>query len=478
MRSLALLLRVAFRSLGRNRRRTLITAIGIALGVAMCIAAAGVIEGLNADLIGAVTRVESGDVQAHAPEYLARRSLTLTMPDGARIVHDAEATSGVVAAAPRAYTWAFASKGDEAVGVQLMGIDPEREARVTTLASKLVKGAFVPATPTPWPSARPLTTEERARDAALTAEERSAVLDEIDGLGTQGGGAGEAIARVRESTKRLVRELSPPPTAPPPVVLGVKLAKKLHVDVGDRVALLGQDADGAPVDVEFTVVGVFATGTGEVDGTRALANLVDVQRYAALGTRIHELAIRTVADPAPVAKSLAGAPGFAGLEVATWSELRPDVLAMVTTNSSLMSALMGIVFFVATIGVVNTMLMAVFERKRELGVLKAVGMRPAQILTMIVIETGILGVVASIVGVGVGLGLDGYLARRGIDMSTLLGDFSLAGIGLRPVLHAAVTRDGVLVPVVTMIGMALVASLYPAIRAARVEPAVGMRDSG
>lgn len=448
----------------------------------MCIAAAGIIDGMNADLVDSVTRVESGDVQVHAPDYLARRQLTLTIPDGTKAAEEAEKAFGVEAASPRAYAWALASKGDQSVGIQLLGIDPAREGRVTVIASKLTEGQFVPTTPTPWPPARALTAEEKARDAELTEEEKDAALAEIDALDSSSTPhvTKPRIDDAKGATKRLVREISPPPDVPPPVVLGAKLAHRLHVKVGDRVALMGQDANGSPADVEFAVVGTFTTGTTDIDSSRALANLTDVQRFAALGPRVHELALRTAprADVKNVAHQVGELPGMKGLEVKAWSELRPDVLAMLTANASLMQSLVSVVFVVSAIGVINTMLMAIFERKRELAVLKAVGMRPMQILTMVVVETTILGILASMVGVAAGVGLDLYLAKHGLNLSGVLGNFSLAGVGFKPILHAHMTEEGVGTPIFAMIFMAILASLYPAIRAARVQPAVGMRDNG
>jgi ABC-type antimicrobial peptide transport system permease subunit len=119
------------------------------------------------------------------------------------------------------------------------------------------------------------------------------------------------------------------------------------------------------------------------------------------------------------------------------------------------------------------MLMSILERKREFGVLKALGMRPAMLMGMVVAETVFLATVAASIGLLAGLGLDEYLLHVGLHTSA--ASFSLAGanVGL---LHAAITPKGLFLPVAALVGMALVTALYPAISAARVQPAVGMRD--
>ena len=196
-----------------------------------------------------------------------------------------------------------------------------------------------------------------------------------------------------------------------------------------------------------------------------------------LPDRAHELAIR-LSDPkrAPeVAQALEARNEFHSLDVKTWKQLRPDVVAMVQTNSTLTALMVAIIFAVAAIGVADTIMMAVFERRRELGVLKAVGMRPASLVALITIETFLLALCASAVGVAVGVGLDLYLLRVGIPL-TRLSDFSLAGASIPPVIHATLTPEGVVLPFAMMLVAALLAAVWPALAAARVEPVIAMQD--
>jgi ABC-type antimicrobial peptide transport system permease subunit len=136
-----------------------------------------------------------------------------------------------------------------------------------------------------------------------------------------------------------------------------------------------------------------------------------------------------------------------------------------------------IIFIVATLGVVNTMLMSVFERTRELGVLKAIGMTGGRIVTLIVTETILLVLAASLAGTGLGLAMDGYMVEYGVDLSRFTQGLSLAGIGVNPVIKGVITVRGVIMPTIVLSLSCLLASLYPAIRAARLEPAIGMRET-
>jgi len=132
---------------------------------------------------------------------------------------------------------------------------------------------------------------------------------------------------------------------------------------------------------------------------------------------------------------------------------------------------------VATLGVVNTMLMSVFERTRELGMLKAIGMSGGRIIWLIVTETLILVIVSSLLGTGLGLGLDLWMVKSGIDLSAITGGFSIGGIGLAPVFHGAITTQGLVMPTLVLSITCFIASFYPAARAARLAPAVGMRET-
>ncbi len=480
LRAAHLLWRLGWRNMGRNPRRTALTGVAVVLGVGLCIAIFGLTDGMNDDMIGSVTRADLGEVQVHRPDYLARRKLSLTMAHGATLVKDLSGQPGVVAAAPRAYGWAFATHGGRSIGVQLMGVDPDEEARVTTLPQKVVTGAFLGEAPTPWPDARPLTAAQEKLDQTLTDAETAAALAEIDALGGQDAGAAApaAGADVRTTTRSLVAQVAPSPTRAPPALLGVKLASRLHARVGDTVALLGQDAQGATIDQTLRVVGTFQTNDDAVDQTRVVVHLADLQHLLGLGDGVHEIAVR-VADRGQaraVASALGSRPALAGLSVEAWQTLRPDLLAMVSANDVFTEMIIIVVFVLAGLGVANTMLMAVFDRRREFGVLRALGMRPRSLLAMVALETLILSVVSAGLGVALGLALDYYLVRHGLDIR-FIGRFSLVGVGLDPVLHASITTRGVVLPAAFMVGIAAIASLLPAAVAARVRPAVGMRDA-
>lgn len=158
------------------------------------------------------------------------------------------------------------------------------------------------------------------------------------------------------------------------------------------------------------------------------------------------------------------------VEVKSWRKLMPMLSDIVNLFNS-MIAIFGAVFFLAAgLGVMNTMLMATYERMREFGILKAIGSTPLRIVSNMAAEAFVLTVTAAILGTAIGLVVSLYLAAVGIDTSSLAGEFSFSGIAWDPIWRAKLSTRIVLVPVVIMCVVCTLASLYPAIIAARMDP--------
>lgn len=488
---------IAWRNLGRNRRRTAITAAAVAVGVALCVATYGLTDGLGASLVHTVTKLDLGHVQIHHPEYPKRRLMRETIPDADALVKrigELESTRGV---APRAYGWALISHGKKSTGVELVGIDPAREPGVTEFLDRMPEGQVLPESPTPWPTGRELTDEERDWDRTVTEKATNAALAELDALPSLNAVEPAAPAAqpdeeeasapaahfdaeaAEKATRELVRDISPPPASPPPVLLGDKLAKVIGAAVGDEVYVLSSTIDGLTAEERFRVAGVFHVGSALIDRGRAYLHIADLQRFVRLGGQVHEIAVSTFepTEAALLADAIRALPETKELLVRSWEQVRPSLKRMLEVNDAGIAVMLFIIFVVAALGVVNTMLMAIFERTRELGVIKALGLRPGQVRRLVVLETLFLTFVGAVIGTALGLGLDAYLIWHGWDLSAYTGGLTMDGITINPVLTGALTAKGVLVPMLAMAVASFLASFYPARRAAKLSPSAAMREA-
>lgn len=468
--------KMAWRSLSRNRRRSFVTGAGIALAVAMCMATLGLMDGLSRQLIDGTTELEVGHVQVHHPAYLSHRRLGDTLPAAAQDLAPLQQRSEVLGVSARVFAWGYLCAGSQCGGVQLMGLDPQQEARVTRLAGTLTAGEFVPQLPTPWPEPRGLSEAQQAQDRELTEAA-------IDDAFAQYSGQATPVRKSRPPADEqdlgglLAEQQAPKPLQTPRVVLGSKLAANHGLKVGDRVQLLYEGSQGAQSTLDLEVVGLASTGIDAIDRSRVLLHLADLQKMLVIGEQAHELALRLREPRQAEALAQQIAAGYRdgiAREVLPWSKVRPDILALIASNQALMGSLVFIVFLIAGVGVLNTMLVTVMQRQKEISLLKALGRAPAHIVLLILTETLVLAGAACLGGLLAGALLLAWLQQHGLDLSGF-GGFSMSGVNMAPVLKAELTLQSALLPLVSLLLVSLLAACFPAVAAARVPAATGLR---
>ncbi len=406
--------RIGWRNLGRNRRRTVITALGLAVGYFAVVFLVGWMDGLKAEMVDNGTGLLSGQLQIHSPEYRPERSLyeTIGGRDGAdieKLLADVTGDPAVEAATPRVYAGGLVSSGESTSAGMLMGIDSERESRVSRILTGLTRGR-VP----------------------------------------------------RAGTKE--------------ILIGTEMARQLEVDVGAEVVLVAPAADGSMGNDLFTVGGIYRTGIAELDASYALLPLRTLQELVSLDPgRVHEIAAKTT-NPwlAPEAADRLAevlAPSGLPVEVAPWTVLRPEMLEYAQLVESWYFIVILIVFAIAVFGVANTMLMTTFERRREFAVMLALGSGPGVVVLTVVTEAIALGFLSLLVGAAITFPLMVWWHNAPPDLSWIYGDFTMFGALMRPTLRVEYNFPMAVWAGLALLLTALLAALYPAARAARVPPA-------
>lgn len=261
---------------------------------------------------------------------------------------------------------------------------------------------------------------------------------------------------------------------PHEIVIGLKLAEKLNVGLDDKVVALASARDGTVGSDVFRVVGIFQSPSSGFDKTTILIPIGNAQTMLSLGSSVSEFAM-LVEDPKQLRriKQRISAQLDDRYEVLTYEDILPLLVMQVDMYKEIMVVFYLIVGIAMIFGIVNTMLMSVFERVNEIGVLMAIGMRNSRIFGMIITEALMLAICGTILGTMGGLLVYWPLSETGIDFSIFSESLTAFGIGaiVRPVLTLESVMNSILViPVISVL-----AATYPAYRAIRLEPIYAIR---
>lgn len=256
-------------------------------------------------------------------------------------------------------------------------------------------------------------------------------------------------------------------------VLGARLAKRLKVDVGDKIAVSVQDANGDLTGGGFRVAGLFRTASSDLDRSTVLLRIGEAQELLAMDGAVHALVVmaQDKGQVDALTQDLGSVLG-GNVEVRSWEQLRPLLVYMLQSFDSVAWFLYGAVFTAMAFGIANVLLMAVHERAREIGMLRAMGMKRESVVAAVVIESLLVTGVGLIVGMAVAIGAAWWL-RDGIDLSAFAE--GLAAFGASPRIAPVLRPRDFGLPLVVAGVAATLASLWPALRAAKQSPADALR---
>jgi len=402
-----LTLKMAFRNIFRHKRRSVLTGLSMFGGFALAAIFIGWADGTYNGIIDSFTRNNLGHIQIHAENYLDRPSLYKTIDDLDRVKNALADLNHVDDWAPRVYSSGLASLESKSSGVQITGIDPIMENKTTQFHKKIIQGQ------------------------GFSQEPDHEVL------------------------------------------LGKGLAEVLNAEVGEEVVVISQAADGSVANDLYEVKGLLDMGDEASNRTAFFLHIQDAQELFVLGERIHEVAV-TVDDLDRVQKinqTLEKKLEGTGLDPAPWQEFARSFYVAMKADMQGMWIMLVIIILVVATGVLNTVLMSVLERRREYGVLKAVGTKAHQIVKLVLAEVNILAVFSVVLGIGVGLVVNMILSQHGISLSQPI---TWGGMEIQT-MKAEINLRSFVIPTITIFLSATLVSFFPAVKAARTEPAEIMR---
>lgn len=259
------------------------------------------------------------------------------------------------------------------------------------------------------------------------------------------------------------------------VLIGRKLALKMKLKPGSKIVLTFSDREQNITAGAFRVVGIYQSNNTSLDELQVYVNRATLNEYLAIGNGGHEVAIllnddRQVEPASREVKAL-----FPDLDVKTWRESSPETDLMVTTVDQFSYIIIVIIMIALAFGIINTMLMAVLERTREIGMLTALGMNRPKVFRLILTETILLTLVGVPVGFLATLVTVDYYSKAGIDISSF-SEAVMSGFGFSTMIYPEIPWRSIPTVMAIVGGTALVAALFPSLRAIKLQPADALRQ--
>ncbi|MCX6058521.1 MAG: ABC transporter permease [Chloroflexi bacterium] len=400
------ILKMAFRDLGRNRRRSFFSALAVGAGLALLILMASVIEGEMGSAIESAIKLQSGHIQIRAVTYNENKSSLKwvdLIENPEQIAGQIGALNQVKAVTPRLYASGFLSSGTQSAGARITGIDPLSPAS-DPYREGVVSGNFI------------------------SPDDREAVL------------------------------------------IGKPMADKLNLKVGDNVSLSLNTSDGNVQDQTFTVKGIYSTNTYGFDSATVFLPLVKAQAITQTENHASTIFI-LLKDTALTDSVLPALHVSSNLEIKTWKDLNALFVDYEAMAQSYISIFYLIILAISASVIINTLIMSVYERTREIGILSAIGMRGNRIMMLFLAESSMLAVGGVIMGLIIGVLATLYFNVNGF----YIGNMGLSGILITDTIYAKLTTDNLINLTIMTFVVTLLSGFYPAVMASRMQPVAALR---
>ena len=409
-------IKMAWRNIWRNPRRTLLTMLAIAFACVLLVFMLSFQFGSYDTMIDSSVKISTGHLQIQARDYRKDHDIRKVIPDPQPILRILGRTPRILAYTTRANAFAMVSSASRTYGVMVVGIQPRSEARVSTLGRIVTQGDYLSAQP--------------------------------DAQGFYGALAGRLLAR------------------------------NLGLAVGDEVTLLGQGSDGSVAAAVLKVRGIYASGMDELDRSTMHIPLAAFQEIFSMQQAVHEIVLvcralsEVPAIKADLQQRLRGLGDTPPLAVLDWDELLPGLRQAISMDLVSGAIFYLILIMVVAFSILNTFLMAIMERTHEFGVMMAIGTRPARLTRLVMAESAGMTLIGVAAGIMAGVMLTGYFQVHGIDISGSSELLRQYGIPSR--IYPQLSLLSITVGPAAVLLITMIAALYPAMRIRRLRPVEAM----
>jgi ABC-type lipoprotein release transport system permease subunit len=403
---------MAWRNIWRNSRRTILTICAITFASVLLVFMLSFQFGSYETMINTSVKISTGHLQVQAEKYHEKKSIRFVIPEPQVIADIVDQIPEVAAYTFRGQAFSLISSKNRTYGVVVTGIDPQKEANVSRLKKLVRVGNF------------------------LSAND-----------------VNQAI-------------------------VGKLLAKNLRVTIGDELTLLGQGRDGSIAATVVPVKGIFSSGINKFDRSAIQIPLAVFQDTFSMEEAVHEVVVigKSLSDvpqiKAKIQAALAALNSDKPLKTLDWQELMPGLRQAIEMDLVSGLIIYGLLIIVVAFSILNTFLMAIFERTREFGVMMAIGTTPRRLTKVLLIESMAMTAIGIIAGILIGIGITYYFQINGIDFSggsELLNQFGITGR-----MYPKLSFLSVAIGPFMVLFFTFIAALYPALKVRRLRPVEAM----
>ncbi len=403
------LVKISWRNIWRNKRRSLVIMTAIALGICGGLFISAAYMGLMNQTIEESIQTQLSHIQVHHPAFIHDRELRHAIAGAGAIAESLRKNKEVKGVASRLVVDGMAASPHLSSGVSIRGVHPEEERQTTLFHQQVERGTYF------------------------------------------------------LENGRL-----------PSAVIGEALADDLQASPGSRIVLTFQDVHGEMISASLRVEGVFRATASAYEKNNVFVRARDLAELTGGDEAVTEIAV-LLNDEKYIDKIRARLQqDHPELKIRSWTELAPDLEFVMDYTELSLVWIVAIILLGVSFGILNTILMSVLERTRELGVLLSIGMKKSRVFAMVILETVFLSLTGGAAGFASAYILIALLQDRGIDL-TYIGGEALRDFGFSPILYPELDLGFYIKVTIMIILFAILAAIYPARKAVKLQPAEAVR---